>query len=157
GVRLADLGLYRLASAAAPERIFQLADRETELGEFPPPNAERGHRSNLPLQSTRFFGREPEIAGLGALLERSRLVTLTGSGGSGKPRRALEVARQLGERFAGAVWFVPLADLVEPSRIPEAILDAVGLPGSPELAPLDQVVAFLARQPSLLVLDNYEH
>src|SRR5262249_50835643 len=112
-VRLADLGLYRLASAAAPERIFQLADRETELGEFPPPNAERGHRSNLPLQSTRFFGRETEIAGLGALLERSRLVTLTGSGGSGKTRLALEVARQLGERFAGAVWFVPLADLVE--------------------------------------------
>jgi predicted ATPase len=84
-------------------------------------------------------------------------VTLTGPGGSGKTRLALELAGELVERFQGAVWFVPLADLSDPRRIVEAIRDALRLRRSPDLTPLEQVVDTLSQQPSLLVLDNFEH
>src|SRR5262249_54184513 len=133
---------------------------------------------HLPLQFTRFFGREEEIARLTEMLapltpHASRLLTLTGPGGTGKTRLAIETARQLSEAFLGGLWFVPLADLSDPRLIPGAILDALRLPRSPQQEPLDQVVEFLYRRDvqrissgtvgadvrctSLLVLDNLEH
>src|SRR5262249_23597381 len=86
------------------------------------------------------------------------LVTLSGPGGTGKTRLAIEAARQMVETFSG-VWFVPLADLSDPRLIPGAILDALRLPRSPTVEPLDQVVEFLngRADPVLLVLDNFEH
>jgi DNA-binding SARP family transcriptional activator len=87
----------------------------------------------------------------------SRLVTLTGPGGSGKTRLALEVAGRHRAAFHGAVWFVPLQDLIEARLITDKLLEALRLPRSPQLQPLEQAVAFLARQPSLVVLDNFEH
>src|SRR5207249_1640257 len=148
-------------------------------------NAEPGYATNLPTQFTRFFGREKELAGLQALLApggreqraegkgygetepnplphalcpspSARLVTLTGPGGTGKTRLSLEVARQLVPAYSGAVWFVPLADLTDPRLVPDAILDALRLPRSPGVEPLGQAVEVLSRQPSLLVLDNFE-
>jgi len=134
---------------------------------------------NLPLHLTRFFGREAELAQLGAPMD-SRLVTLTGPGGSGKTRLALEVARALcggraraeqggagahrgdpGLRLAGAVCFAALADLTDPRLLPERIRDALGLARVAEDEPLEQVVAFLfsratETQPFLLLLDNFE-
>jgi predicted ATPase len=87
-----------------------------------------------------------------------RLLTLTGPGGTGKTRLSLEVAQRLADAFEGAVWFAPLADLSDPHSIPDAVLDALRLPRSPQRAPLDQVVEHLAKQPAaLLVLDNFEH
>jgi predicted ATPase len=86
-----------------------------------------------------------------------RLITLTGPGGSGKTRLALEVARQLRVEFHGAVWFVPLQDLTEARLIPDKLLDVLRLPRSPQLPPIEQAVAFLSGQPSLLLLDNFEH
>ena len=83
-------------------------------------------------------------------------MTLTGSGGAGKTRLALEVAERLVEAFAGAVWFVPLADLSDPRLIVDAILDSLRLVRSPQQEPLEQVVEALSKQPSLLVLDNFE-
>jgi predicted ATPase/DNA-binding SARP family transcriptional activator len=114
---------------------------------------------SLPLQLTRFFGREAEIEHLCEMLGVGgpRLVTLTGPGGSGKTRLAIEVAARLGEAFGGAVWFVPLADLTEPRRIVDSILDVLRLTHSPEVEPLEQVTTSLSRQPSLLLLDNFEH
>ncbi len=119
-------------------------------------------RARLPLQFTRFFGREAEVAWLGEALERQepsvpRLVTLTGPGGTGKTRVAVEVAERLRPAFAEAVWFVPLADLSDPRLIFERLVDALGHRHSPTVEPLEQVVAALARQPALLVLDNFEH
>jgi len=129
----------------------------------------------LPLQFTRFFGREEEAARLTELLSRrsrvesrkqpdsrlstldSRLITLTGPGGIGKTRLAIEAAGRLAETFGGAVWFVPLADLTDPRLIVGAIQAALRLPPSPNVEPLEQVVAALSQQPSLLVLDNFEH
>nr|CAA9259324.1 hypothetical protein AVDCRST_MAG63-2342 [uncultured Armatimonadetes bacterium] len=122
-------------------------------GDAPPPSV-------LPLTMTPFFGREREIAALEAMFDsgKTRLVTVTGPGGSGKTRLALEAARCLSPRFPGGVWFVALADLRDPDRIPDAIADALRLPRLPAAAPLDQVVALLASTPApaLLVLDNFE-
>jgi predicted ATPase/DNA-binding SARP family transcriptional activator len=113
----------------------------------------------LPAQLTRFFGREKEVARLQALLieEERRLVTLTGPGGSGKSRLAIEVAGQLREPFGDAVWFVPLQDLADPQLIPDKVLDVLRLPRSPQLLPLEQLVTFFSHRSALLLLDNFEH
>jgi predicted ATPase/DNA-binding SARP family transcriptional activator len=183
GLRLIDLGLYHLRQGAPPEHLFQVHHLEVSGGGFPPPNAAPAHAGNLPLQWTRFFGRERELADLSELLltPETRLVTLTGPGGSGKTRLALEVAARLhhGKGTAAsptlysssrplAAWFVPLMDLADPGfpprhrserwdLLPDKVVDALRLPRSSGVEPLEQVVAFLSRQPSLLLLDNFEH
>jgi non-specific serine/threonine protein kinase len=115
--------------------------------------------SQLPSPLTSFFGREEELARLQKLFmaENRRLVTLTGPGGSGKTRLAVEAAARLSEPLAGAVWFVPLQDVSDPRLIADAVLEALALTRAPQLKPLKQVVAALERRPSLLVLDNFEH
>ena len=85
-----------------------------------------------------------------------RLVTLTGLGGAGKTRLAIEVAERLVEPFAGAVWFAPLADITDPRLLADTILDSLRLVRSPQQEPLEQVIEALSRQPSLLILDNFE-
>jgi predicted ATPase/DNA-binding SARP family transcriptional activator len=136
---------------------------------------------NLPLHLTPFFGREAEVAQLCSALGHQftasdgarpsesreriaagrRLVTLTGPGGSGKTRLALEMVRAPRQGFAGAVCFVSLVDLTDPGLLPERIRDALGLARPSEGDPLEQVVAFLCSrtaetQPFLLLLDNFE-
>jgi predicted ATPase/DNA-binding SARP family transcriptional activator/transposase len=158
GIHVVDLGLYRLGDQTPPGHLFQVVDGERAPHEFPPPNAPPGQTGNLPLQFTRFFGREPEINRLRELLaEPQRLVTLTGPGGSGKTRLALELAQRLRESLAGAVWFVPLQDLADPHRILGRARDALRLPRSPGVESMEQVAAALSQQPSLLLLDNLEH
>ena len=114
----------------------------------------------FPLQFTRFFGREAEIAALlGRLAGGERLVTLTGPGGSGKSRLATEAARRFGPGCPGPLCFVPLADLGDAGLIPEAVARALNLPPPPATGTaLEQVVSHLAAlPPALLVLDNFEH
>jgi predicted ATPase/DNA-binding SARP family transcriptional activator len=123
----------------------------------------------LPPQLTRFFGREDEIAWVvEALRGGTRLVTLTGPGGSGKTRLAIAAAGRLAEAFGGAVGFVSLADVVPPAspkadegslrrRILDAVADTLGLGRSLHVDPLEQVVEALRARPWLLVLDNVEH
>lgn len=169
-VRLADLGLYRLRGIEAPERLFQVNYPGIPRSEFPPLKAEAGHAGHLPLQFTRFFGREEEIRllrerllsarggdGASSGAGPGRLVTLTGPGGTGKTRLALAVAAQLQEAFHGAVWFVSLAELTDPLLILDQTLSALRLPRSPGTEPLEQVVTALSCQPALLLLDNFEH
>src|SRR5579871_454339 len=113
----------------------------------------------LPMQLTHFFGREQEIAQIKDRLDDSsiRLLTLTGAGGSGKTRLAVEAARQLSGRFAGAVWFVALSDIAEASLISQTIASAMGLSLSADADPLDPVAQSLSGRTCLLVLDNFEH
>jgi len=158
-VRLTDLGIYRLRDVPTPERLLQVEYPGMTENGFAPLAAEAGYQANLPLQFTRFFGREREIAELTALLQSSqtRLVTLSGPGGTGKTRLALQVAERLTQPLGGAVWFAPLADIADPSLIVDTILGSLRVPRSPQREPLDQAVEALAKQPCLLVLDNFEH
>src|SRR5436190_6592471 len=106
----------------------------------PPPNRPS---NNLPLQLTSFIGREREIATVKAQLTRSRLVTLTGAGGSGKTRLAIQVAADLLESIAGGVWFVDLAPLSEESVLPQAVLAALGVPEAPARPIMETLTEFL--------------
>lgn len=129
---------------------------DPKAGEFSAPNP-----FHLPLQFTRFFGREAEIARLHAhlLAPDARLITLFGLGGCGKTRLALETLSRLKEnqtRWPGGVWFVPLADLGDADLLAPAILDALRLRPAPDLDPFDEAADFLARCPTLLLLDSFE-
>ncbi|HLK59460.1 MAG TPA: tetratricopeptide repeat protein [Chthonomonadaceae bacterium] len=122
----------------------------------PVPDMGTGLMGDLPRPITRFFGREAEIARLVELVSKSRLVTLTGLGGIGKTRLALEGARVLHDAFAGRIWFVPLAEIRDPGLILPEIVTALGLPTGSGEDLLAQAVEALSRQPSLLILDNFE-
>jgi len=158
GVGLSDCGLYYLRYLQQPERIFCIEYPGAPPDAVSPPNARRAYASNLPLQLTAFFGREDELAHLEEMIldKRARLVTLIGPGGSGKTRLAIEVARHLIEAFRDAVWFVDLQALSSPSLIVLAVRDALELPHAADANAMEQVKAALSRQPSLLILDNFE-
>jgi predicted ATPase/DNA-binding SARP family transcriptional activator len=160
----AALGAWRLALGPGGDEAGRPASIPSE------PSAKRQAPSAapmalLPVQFTRFFGREEEIARVteSLCIPEVRLVTLTGPGGSGKTRLAIAVAARLsgGDPRAGPFGltaFVPLADVLEASRLTDAIADALGLrPASTAGEPLEAVVEALLGQPSLLVLDNFEH
>ncbi len=156
-VQLRDLGVYRLRDVEQPERLFQVEFAGMARREFPSLRAERAHSGNLPLQFTRFFGREKELAELEVLLTDAsiRLVTMTGPGGTGKSRLSVEAAGRLVDAYAGRVWFVPLAALSDPHLIPSAVLHAMG--GEPgDRDPLAGVITMLSGRRSLLLLDNFE-
>ncbi|HZP82590.1 MAG TPA: tetratricopeptide repeat protein [Chthonomonadaceae bacterium] len=155
---LRDLGLFRLPRIEAPLRLFRAEPLEPSSHEFPAPEAEPALTGSLPLELTRFFGREQEAARLADLLAagRARLVTLTGPGGNGKTRLALEVARRLALAFQGRIWFVPLADVRDARLIPSELLDALRLPRTAGVNPLELAARALADRPALLVLDNFE-
>ena len=110
----------------------------------------------LPSSMTHLIGREAEVAEVCACLARTRLVTLTGPGGTGKTRLAIAVAQQLRETFAEQVWFVSLAELPNVKRLVEVVRDGLGLPRD-QPDPHVQLVRRLSAGPSLLILDNYEH
>jgi predicted ATPase len=139
--RVRDLGLHRLKDLAAPERLFQLGDDD-----FPP--LKSLDQTNLPVQPTPLVGRERELADVLALLAQHRIVTLTGPGGSGKTRLALQAAAESVEQYGDGVWFVPLAAIRDPQLIEPTIARAVG--GA------DDLNEFLTGKRTLLVLDNLE-
>jgi predicted ATPase len=138
---LHDLGMHRLKDLAAPERLYQVDDDE-----FPP--LKSVDQTNLPVQPTPFVGRERELAEVLALLGSRRIVTLTGPGGGGKTRLALQAAAESVEQFGDGVWFIPLASVCDPSLIEPTIAQVLGGP--------DDLYEFLAGKRTLLVLDNLE-
>jgi predicted ATPase len=114
-------------------------------------------RTNLPLQLTSFVGRGSQITAVKELLSRSRLVTLTGAGGIGKTRVALEVASQVMPEYEDGVWLVELAGLTDPELVPHAVLAALGFMGQPGRAPSESLINLLAARQLLCALDNCEH
>ncbi len=113
--------------------------------------------ASLPVALTSFVGRERELSELRALLGTVRLLTLTGPGGTGKTRLALEAAADQAAAFSDGVFFVDLAPLRDPTLVVSAIARTLGIQGSPNLPLVESVVRFLRDQRVLLVLDNYEH
>ncbi len=146
-----DLGRFELDGTT--ERVFLVPTRWPER----PLAAPRVRVPGLPLELSRFFGREAELARIAReLAGGTRLLTITGPGGMGKTRLAVEAVRSLVEELKGAALFVPLADVTRPEEIPRAIVEALRLPPEPRQEPLDRAVEELARRRSLLVLDNLE-
>ena len=114
-------------------------------------------RHNLPRQLTSFVGRRREIAEISDLMDRSQLVTLSGAGGCGKTRLALEVAAEVGSRYPHGAWWVALAPLSEPALIPQAVASALGIHEQPGRPVLDTLLDWLEPKTLLLLLDNAEH
>jgi predicted ATPase/class 3 adenylate cyclase len=158
GADLRDLGLHRLKDLGRPEQIFQL-DAAGLPAEFPPLRSldNPALPNNLPVQLTTFIGREREMAEVRALVGSSRLVTLTGAGGSGKTRLSLQVAAELLDGTGDGVWLVELAAVTTEDAVPQAICAAVGIAWRPERPVLETMVDALAHQHVLIVLDNCEH
>lgn len=113
--------------------------------------------SNLPIQLTTFVGRERELVEVERLLITSRLVTLTGAGGSGKTRLALQIAQQIRETFADGVWLAELAPLRDPTFVPQLVSQVLGLQPTTNEPVLDSLLRFGRDKQMLLVLDNCEH
>ena len=113
--------------------------------------------SNLPVQLTSFIGRERDLAAVEQFLSTARLVTLTGAGGSGKTRLAIQIANALSQAFADGAWFVDLAPLSEPELVPQLVVEVLGLHSAPDLPVLESLLNFMRPKQLLLVLDNCEH
>jgi predicted ATPase len=156
GVDLLDLGEHRLRDLSTPQRVYQV--RATGLREtFPPIRTLDSHPNNLQSQLTSFVGREREIREISAVLATSRLVTLAGSGGTGKTRLALQVAAEMLAEFPDGVWVVELAALTDAEGVPGAVGTALGLQDDPLRDPRDVLVGYLRDRQLLLLLDNCEH
>jgi predicted ATPase/class 3 adenylate cyclase/DNA-binding CsgD family transcriptional regulator len=154
GAEVQDLGLHRLKDLARPEQVFQLKE-VASLIEFPPIRSLPHQQTNLPRYLDTFVGRSAELAALKSSLAKSRLVTLTGAGGSGKTRLAAELGRACLGDWPGGVWWVDLAPVDDPRQMPGAVVGALRLPGQ---GPAQEVVnAWLAGRKAVLVLDNCEH
>jgi predicted ATPase/DNA-binding NarL/FixJ family response regulator len=113
--------------------------------------------NNLPAQLSTFVGREREAEDLLGVLRSARLVTLTGPGGAGKTRLAIEAASRAQQQFPDGAWFVNLGSIFEPALVPGTVADALGVREEPGLSLQDTLAAFLAPRSLLLVLDNCEH
>jgi predicted ATPase/class 3 adenylate cyclase len=154
---LIDLGLHRLKDLAAPEHAFQLCAPDLEQ-EFPALRSLDALPNNLPVHLTPLIGRDEELAEIKALVEQSRLVTLTGAGGIGKTRTALQAAADMLTGDGDGVWFVDLASRDDAMLVPSAIAEVFNVAdegGSQRL--IERVGAALKAKRLLIVLDNCEH
>ncbi len=157
GSSLRDLGEHRLKDLERPEHIFQLLIPGL-VADFPPLMSLDRQPNNLPAQPTALIGREAE---LGQIVERLssegvRLLTLTGPGGMGKTRTALQAAAELIERFKDGVYFVDLAPIRDPESVPTAIAQTLGLRDTSDRPLLDELKGMLRGKTILLLLDNFE-
>jgi class 3 adenylate cyclase/DNA-binding XRE family transcriptional regulator len=158
GLALRDLGMHRLKDLSQPEHIFQIAAPDLPT-DFPPLKTLDRQLGNLPAQPTSFIGRDTERMLLRVLLRRDdvRLLTLSGPGGAGKTRLALQVAAELRDDFADGVTFVALAAIGDPTLVIPTIAKALGLIDAGDQPLMVRVSDALHEQQLLLVLDNFEH
>jgi predicted ATPase/class 3 adenylate cyclase len=155
GVSLRDLREHRLKDLAQSVRIFQL-DIDGLTAEFPALRSLDARPTNLPNQLTRFIGRERELSRLKELIGEHRLVTLTGPGGTGKTRLALEVAGELLAEFSDGAFFVDLSPIGDPALVALTIAQALGLSVDPGGDALNAAKAHLRDRDLMLIVDNFE-
>jgi len=155
-ITLRDMKVHRLKALSDSERLWQMLAPDLQQ-DFPPLQSLKETPNNLPLQLTSFIGRENEMAEVEQELNQHRLVTLTGSGGTGKTRLSLRVAAELQDSFPNGIWFVELAPLADPDLIPQTILSEIGINEQPNKTPLEILQEYLQEKKTLIVLDNCEH
>jgi predicted ATPase/class 3 adenylate cyclase len=155
GASLRDLGEHRLKDIALPERLHDLVI-EGLPSDFPAPRTLDARPNNLPVQLTSFVGREEELAEVRRLLGGTRLLTLTGPGGSGKSRLALQVAAELLPDFRDGAFFADLSSVTDPALVPSVVARAVGVPQVMGRPVMEAVKQHLRDQQLLLVVDNFE-
>jgi predicted ATPase/class 3 adenylate cyclase len=156
GVSLRDLGPHRLKDLREPEHLFQVVHPDLPA-DFPRLKSLDVLPNNLPVQLTSFIGREREKAEVRRLLSSTRVLTLTGSGGKGKTRLALQVAAEGLEGFPDGVWLVELAVLSDPSLVPKAVASALGVPEQQGRLLTETLVDGMRGKSVLVILDNCEH
>jgi predicted ATPase/class 3 adenylate cyclase len=160
GLVFVDRGQVQLKGLASPVRVLQIAPDGELPAELPPLQPILvTHPTNLPDDATPFIGREGEIAAIAALLRdpHVRMVTLTGPGGTGKTRLALQVGNTLLYDFSDGVFFCDLAPLADPALVPSAIADVLGIKEEAGRDLTETLIAQLKEKHLLLVLDNFEH
>jgi predicted ATPase/class 3 adenylate cyclase/DNA-binding CsgD family transcriptional regulator len=156
-VWLSNLGTHSLRDLPRPERVTQLCHPDL-VNDFLPLRVTKAVISQrLPVQFTSFVGREADIAQVWDLVIENRLVTLTGAGGVGKTRMAIQVAGQFSGDFSDGVWYVDLAPITDPDLVPITMARALGLPEQPGRSTVDTLRRFVADRQMLVVLDNCEH
>src|SRR5918998_1234587 len=136
-----------------PRRLRAAEPAEAETA----PRTPQRPPNNLPLELSSFVGREKELVEIERLLEDSRLLTLTGSGGCGKTRLALAVAGEVVEDFEDGVWLVDLASLADPALVPQAVASPLGVREQPGRSLIETLSDYLGSKKVLLILDNCEH
>ncbi|MGO9695152.1 MAG: ATP-binding protein [Mycobacterium sp.] len=156
GVDLVDLGPRRLRDLPTPVGVFQVRAPGVRA-DFPPLRALDVTPGNLRSAVTSFIGRESEVDEVKEALHEHRLVTLTGVGGVGKTRLALEVASRLGDEFPDGVWVFELAAVTDPAAVPDAVAAVLGITQQPGKTVTESVASALEGRSRLLVFDNCEH
>ena len=158
GLTFRDLGEHRLKDLSRPQRLHQLCIAGVPA-DFPPPRTLEGRATNLPAQPTLLLGRDQELEAVKTLLlrEDTRMVTLTGPGGTGKTRLGLQVAADLVDAFPDGVYGVLLAPITDPDVVPLELARALGIEETPALSIADALKAGLAGRRRLLLFDNFEH
>jgi predicted ATPase/class 3 adenylate cyclase/DNA-binding CsgD family transcriptional regulator len=154
---LSDLGSHALRDLPRPERVVQLCHPDV-VNEFPPLRVPKAIISQrLPVQLTSFVGRQAELAQVQQLLAENRVVTLTGAGGVGKTRLAIQVAAGIAGEFADGVWYVDLAPITDPELVAVTVARVLGLPDQPGRSTMDSLLRFVRDRQMLVLLDNCEH
>ena len=156
GMELADLGEHRLRDLGQPTRIFQLI-RDGDHGEFPPLRTLDSFPGNLPAQVSSFIGRKADVARVVKALDAARVVTITGVGGVGKTRLALQVAAEVLPRHRDGAWLVELASVRDVTGVVEAVAEVFRFTGLAGQSLEDSLLEMFAQKQMLLVLDNCEH
>ncbi len=154
-VRLRDLGEHRLKDLSRPEHLYQVEAGGLQTN-FPPLNTLDRTPNNLPTQLTSFIGREAEVREVKRLLKDARFLTLTGPGGTGKTRLALQVAAEVSDDFPDGVYFVGLSAVVDPHLVLPVVMQTLGVQEAAGQSPVDQLATALKGRKVLLVLDNFE-
>jgi predicted ATPase/class 3 adenylate cyclase len=156
GIDVVDLGEHRLRDLDGAERIFQLTAPGT-LTEFPPLRTIDSIPGNLPIPRTSFIGRERELDALAEALRDHSLVTITGVGGVGKTRLALQVAEVLAPKHPDGAWICELASADDPDAMVQVVATSLGIHPRPGMTLFESIVDQLRSKKMLVVLDNCEH
>jgi predicted ATPase/class 3 adenylate cyclase len=156
-LELVRLGRHRLRGIDEPVELVGVAGPEVAWPDLPIATVAEADRVHVPVPSTELVGRAAEVADLIDVVDRERLVTLTGTGGVGKTRLATEVARAAADRFPGGVWLVELAPVGDPAMVFSALATALGLRAKQQMSLAEATLDWLGGRRVLLVLDNAEH